>query len=395
MAISVHTNYANLVTQNTLQSTNSALTKSMERLSTGFRINSAADDAAGLQIANRLNLQSRGLGVAMRNSQDAISMMQTAEGAMDEMTNIAYRMSDLATQAANGTYTDDDRSSLDSEFQELASELNNIFSSTSFGGRTLLSGGAFGTGTVDFQIGNTSTNQLTVNVQTELAAVSNAITTASGSAVDRDAVNQAELDFQTEADNFAQGNTASALSNGTALGSAVSGTYTDYADLVEQMEAGNATALSDHTALMAGVTNSLDNHISTLDGIAGSGYDGLNSTATAAFTDWASVQALAAGGAGIATQTQATAAIDSVSALVDALGETRASFGANINRLEHTITNLGNITENLDSAKGRIMDTDFAYESGMMSKSQMLMQSGASMLSASKMVPQLAMSLLG
>jgi flagellin len=120
MAISVHTNYASLVTQNTLQSTNNALTKSMERLSTGFRINSAADDAAGLQIANRLNLQSRGLGVAMRNSQDAISMMQTAEGAMDEMTNIAYRMSDLATQAANGTYTNDDRSSLDSEFQELA-----------------------------------------------------------------------------------------------------------------------------------------------------------------------------------------------------------------------------------------------------------------------------------
>ena len=91
MAISVHTNYASLVTQNTLQSTNNALTKSMEKLSTGFRINSAADDAAGLQIANRLNLQSRGLNVAMRNSQDAISMMQTAEGALDEMTNIAYQ----------------------------------------------------------------------------------------------------------------------------------------------------------------------------------------------------------------------------------------------------------------------------------------------------------------
>jgi flagellin len=209
-------------------------------------------------------------------------------------------------------------------------------------------------------------------------------------------VNQAELDFQAEADNIAQGNTASVLSNGVAYaGTAMVGTYTDYADLVEKMEAGDADALTDHGNLMGGVTASLDAHIAALDGIAGSGYDGLNSTAAAAFTDWASVQALAAGGAGIETQTQATAAIDNVSALVDALGETRASFGANINRLEHTITNLGNITENLDSAKGRIMDTDFAYESGMMSKSQMLMQSGASMLSASKMVPQLAMSLLG
>lgn len=398
MAISVHTNYANLVTQNTLQSTNNALTKSMERLSTGFRINSAADDAAGLQIANRLNLQSRGLNVAMRNSQDAISMMQTAEGAMDEMTNIAYRMSDLATQAANGTYTNADRASLDSEFQELSAELNNIFSSTSFGGRTLLSGGAFGTGTVDFQIGNTSTNQLSVNVSADITAISTAITAASGSAVDRDAVNQAELDFQTEADNFAQGNTTSALSNGTNLGSAVSGTYANYADLVDQMNAGDATALSDHTALMAGVTTSMDAHIDAVDGIAGSGYDGLSSSLGAAFATggaWAQVQAFSAGGAGIATQTQATAAIANMSALVDALGETRASFGANINRLDHTITNLGNITENLDSAKGRIMDTDFAYESGMMSKSQMLMQSGASMLSASKMVPQLAMSLLG
>ncbi|GAL34479.1 flagellin protein FlaA [Vibrio maritimus] len=164
------------------------------------------------------------------------------------------------------------------------------------------------------------------------------------------------------------------------------------------MEAGDAAALADHATLMGEVTNSLDAHIDAVDGIAGSGYDGANSTHGAAFSAtgaWAEVQALAAGGAGIETQTQATAAIDKVSNLVDALGESRASFGANINRLEHTITNLGNITENLDSAKGRIMDTDFAYESGMMSKSQMLMQSGASMLSASKMVPQLAMSLLG
>ncbi|WP_443083045.1 flagellin [Vibrio sp. ER1A] len=97
----------------------------------------------------------------------------------------------------------------------------------------------------------------------------------------------------------------------------------------------------------------------------------------------------------IANQTSAGTAIDEISNLIGYIGEARAKFGANINRLDHTITNLGNITENLDTSKGRIMDTDFAYESGMMSKSQMLMQSGASMLSASKMVPQLAMSLLG
>ncbi|GAL27534.1 flagellin protein FlaA [Vibrio variabilis] len=137
MAISVHTNYASLVTQNTLQSTNNALTKSLERLSTGFRINSASDDAAGLQIANRLEAQSRGMGVAMRNSQDAISMLQTAEGALDEMTNIAYRMNDLALQASNGTNTSADKTALNSEYQALRGELSNIFSNTNFGGNKL------------------------------------------------------------------------------------------------------------------------------------------------------------------------------------------------------------------------------------------------------------------
>lgn len=103
MALSMHTNYASLVTQNTLNSTNNLMTTAMERLSTGLRINSAADDAAGLTIANKLEAQTRGMSVAMRNSQDAISMLQTADGALEELTNIAYRMKDLATQGANGT----------------------------------------------------------------------------------------------------------------------------------------------------------------------------------------------------------------------------------------------------------------------------------------------------
>nr|MCG6305290.1 Lateral flagellin [Vibrio vulnificus] len=103
MALSMHTNYASLVTQNTMNTTSGLLNTAMERLSTGYRVNSAADDAAGLQIANRLEAQTRGMSVAMRNAQDGISMMQTAEGAMDEMTNIVYRMNDLATQSLNGS----------------------------------------------------------------------------------------------------------------------------------------------------------------------------------------------------------------------------------------------------------------------------------------------------
>lgn len=284
MAISVHTNYASLVTQNTLQSTNNALTKSLERLSTGFRINSASDDAAGLQIANRLEAQSRGMNVAMRNSQDAISMLQTAEGALDEMTNIAYRMNDLALQAANGTNTTADRTALNSEFSALQGELKNIMDNTNFGGQKLLAttGGVFDDGDVLFQIGSTTSEKLTADVDTQVQAVNTEV---------------------------------------TALGSDTLTT------------AGGASAAVD-----------------SLSGASG---------------------------------------------MIELLGTARSKFGSYINRLDHTITNLGNMTENVSTAKGRIMDTDFASESGMMSKQQMLMQSGASMLSASKMVPQLAMSLLG
>ncbi|MFV0575282.1 MAG: lateral flagellin LafA [Vibrio sp.] len=295
MAISVHTNYANLVTQNTLQSTNNALSKSMERLSTGFRINSAADDAAGLQIANRLEAQSRGMSVAMRNAQDGISMLQTAEGAMDEMTNIAYRMNDLATQAANGTNSDEDLTALDSEYQALAKQLGDIMTNTTFGGTALLEGtGSLAAGSLNLQIGSTSSEKLTVDVK-------------------------GKLDDTT----------------------GIASLFKTGADLALPATAGDRM-LDDITTAQTG-----------MDAISGDG------------------------------------------GLLELLGSARSALGAQINNLNHTMTNLGNMTENVEAAKGRIMDTDFAAESGNMSKNQMLMQSGAQMLSATKMTPQLAMSMLG
>ena len=138
MGLSIHTNFASLTTQNQLNSTNKMLGTAMQRLGTGLRINSAADDAAGLQMATRLQAQSSGQKVGMRNAQDAVSMMQTAEGAMDEMSNIVQRMKDLATQSANGTSTGDDRKAMDAEFVELRNELDNITNNTTFGGQNLL-----------------------------------------------------------------------------------------------------------------------------------------------------------------------------------------------------------------------------------------------------------------
>ncbi len=285
MSISLHTNYANLVTQHTLNSTNNALSTSMERLSTGFRINSASDDAAGLQIANRLEAQSRGMNVAMRNSQDAISMMQTAEGAMDEMTNIAYRMNDLATQAANGSNSAEDQAALDAEFQSLADQLVSMQDSTKFGGQKLLgASGSFAAG-INFQTGASSSDTLSVDVSADVGSIGAA-----------------------------------------------------------------ATQLAGLSIASAGAAASAMNAL-----VGSSGNGGFIST----------------------------------------LGSARSSFGAQINNLEHNITNLSNMVENVEASKGRIMDTDFAAESGEMSKNQMLMQSGAQMLSATKQLPQLAMSMLG
>lgn len=287
MAISLHTNYANLVTQNTLNSVNNALTTSMERLSTGFRINSASDDAAGLQIANRLEAQSRGMSVAMRNSQDAISMMQTAEASMDEMTNIAYRMNDLATQAANGTNSEDDLDALQAEFAALSSQLGKMQTSTKFGGRELLGeDGAFSS-EITFQVGASSSDALVIDVSDSVKGLETAVKAFAGDPAAEPAVG------------------------------------------------------------------------------------------------------------GMDISTDAAGAMDAIESFISELGATRSAFGAQINNLEHNINNLANMVENVEASKGRIMDTDFAKESGEMSKNQMLMQAGAQMLSATKMMPQLAMSMLG
>ena len=177
MALSIHTNYSSLVTQTNLGKTNNALGTNQQRLGTGLRINSAADDAAGLQIATRLNAQSRGMDVAMRNTGDSISLLQTAEGAFSEMTDIMQRMKDLATQAANDTNSADDRTSLKSEYDELGNELTNIISNTKYAGEALFAAGGKLTAAMTFQIGSSSAETLTFNATANLTAVTGAITT--------------------------------------------------------------------------------------------------------------------------------------------------------------------------------------------------------------------------
>lgn len=165
MAISIHTNYAALLTQTNMAKTNNALGVSQQRLGTGYRVNSAADDAAGLQIATRLNAQARGQAVAQRNAQDGISLLQTAEGALNEFTNVVLRMKDLAIQGANSINSTSEYTALNAEFTALNAELKNIIDNTSYGaGNTLFGSSGKLAGTLTLQIGAASAENMAVAV---------------------------------------------------------------------------------------------------------------------------------------------------------------------------------------------------------------------------------------
>ncbi|RAU33302.1 flagellin [Enterobacter sp. RIT418] len=174
MALSIFTNASSMASVNALNKSNSMLSTAMERLGTGKRINSAADDAAGLQIATRLQGQSNGMSVAQRNISDATALLQTAEGAFDEVSNIMYRMKDLATQAANDTNGTEDRKALQSEMDELNSELDNIMNNTKYAGESLFASGGKFSSAMNFQIGASTSESLKVDVSKELSTVKGA-----------------------------------------------------------------------------------------------------------------------------------------------------------------------------------------------------------------------------
>lgn len=168
--LSLHTNNAALSAQNSISRTQSTLSTSMTRLSTGYRINSAMDDAAGLQIASRLKAQTSGMTVAMRNTQNSTSMLQTAEGALDEVSNMLIRMKDLATQAADASSTEDDKTAMQSEYDALGLELANVLKNTTFGGQTLLVDGTIDDA-MTFQIGASSSETMEIDLSTDMSTL--------------------------------------------------------------------------------------------------------------------------------------------------------------------------------------------------------------------------------
>lgn len=340
MALSIQTNMASVSIQNQLGRTNSSLATSLERLGSGLRINSAKDDAAGLQIANRLNAQVRGQEAALYNVNNANSMLQTAEGALDEMTNIALRMKELATQAADGSNSADESTSLDKEYQDLVLELNNILENTSYGaGTKLLTNGKFAD-EMTFQIGASTAETLKVDVSDDLNAISMIVSGGKGQVPDMEAVQVQDKnpDGSLKTD-----------SNGDPV-------------MVDKKDAdGNVVMKQKTDANGDPVTKEGD-----VDATIGK----------------------------LSTSGDAQKAMTQVDDLINAIGTARSSFGASMNRLEHTAANLSNMKENTEASAGQIMDADFAKETASMTKQQLLMNSGISVLSTANSTTQMIGSLL-
>ena len=388
--LSLHTNAAALSAQNSISKTQQSLSTSMTRLSTGYRINSAMDDAAGLQIATRLKAQTSGMAMAMRNTQNATSMIQTADGALGETVNILVRMKDLATQAADGSATTDDKTAMQAEFDTLTAELTNIVGNTSFGGAKLLTGKAVA---ADQTAANLSATNALNAFNTQKALVGDG--TAAGL--------QKTYDDAVAAGTPDPAAIASAL---TALneGKATLANLSKTNDTAATYSAAVATSIAS-TANPSKFGAKLDFQIgASSDEKMGfdltSELSALHTAlrgATAEYNSFGTAMTVTPAGTAVkGTELTATASatIDKLQTAIDAVGTTRSALGAAGNRLDHVATNLANVSTNTQAASGRIMDTDFATESSNMTASQMLLQAGTAMLKQSNSMSSMVMSLL-
>lgn len=404
MALSVNTNASALNTQRNLNASSNNLATSLQRLSTGSRINSAKDDAAGLQIANRLTSQINGLNVAVKNSNDGISMAQTAEGALEQSTAILQRMRDLSLQAANGSNSEKERGALNSEVNELKKELDRISNTTSFGGRNLLDG-SFGTTT--FQVGASANETISVKInemsskaldatmyKADAADLSSPLSAAGSGTVaisvqvggagaaksysvsvkdgnDQKEVNQAIATMVNDA-NIGVG--AFVNKDGQVGFVSLNESGTDDGQI--SLKIGDVEAWDGKAATLAASKTAAE-----ADAASGDDTDFVKDTLTVQQVDLSTVEG-------------AQKAIITIDQAIQSIDAQRADLGAVQNRFENTIGNLQNISENVSAARGRIQDTDFASETANLSKQQILQQAGTAILAQANQLPQAVLSLL-
>ena len=377
----INTNVMSLNAQRNLNNSQDMLATSMQRLSTGLRINSAKDDAAGLAISERFTAQIRGLDQAARNANDGISLAQTAEGALGEVTNNLQRIRELAVQSSNATNNNTDRAALQTEVGQLLEEINRVADTTTFNGVNVLDGSFSG---ASFQVGANAGETITVS------SIVDANTAAMGS------VTQASVSVAASGiTGFATGIAAGGVTvNGVDIGAVASassaaeraGQLVDAINEVSQQTdvgasydsaTGQITLVSDAAITIAGTTDSAT--------VAGWANGSVGTPATSTGIDPLSVASYAGAQLGIQL----------VDSALDTINTARASLGAVQSRFESVVASVQVQSENLSASRSRIQDADFAKETAALTRGQILQQAGTAMLSQANSAPQSVLSLLG
>ena len=386
----INTNVKSLVSQNAMVKNNRDLADAMQQLSTGKRINSAKDDAAGLAISSRMTSQITGLNQAIRNGNDSVSMLQTTEGAMIEMTNMLQRMRELAVQSSNDTYTGVDRGYLDLEFQQLKAEVNRISKDTEWNGMGIMNGSVLNDdgqiGKFEFQVGANDGQIITHTIADMgfIADVGNAqftLATAHSTAV-------AQVSTLTLSGTYLAGDVISFTAGGETK------TYTVLpADLTSNNNSTNLNSIAaklltaaDTPMGTAGVT--VSSNVLTFTATAN------NAAFTTSFsnTPRGALQNISA--LNIQNNTDSNTSIRELDTAINRINTERAGIGAVINRLTYAVDNLANVSQNTSESRSRIMDADYAKASSELARTQIISQAATAMLAQANQQPQTVLQLL-
>ena len=338
----INTNVSATLASNAITRNDRAMSTAMERLSTGLRINSAADDAAGLAISARMQSQVKGLEQAARNANDGISMLQVAEGAVSEISNILSRMKELAVQSASGTYAQSDRDALNLEFQQLMGEIERISKNTEWNGISILNGGKVNNAdhyaaatsvatTVDLQVGSGSGQTMTVTLKSwvpEVAWAAEDTIALADAAGDNDSTNA----------------------------------VTAYGDAIFAYDSGGASNAPDNAQQGVQFSTGTDLTVDKYIDITSAG--------------------------------NASDVINQLDKAITAAAAERATYGAFINRLEYASDNLMNVAQNTDASRSRIEDADYAAETSELARTQIIAQASTAMLAQANQSKQSVLALL-
>jgi flagellin len=386
MPLSINTNIASLTAQRAMLNSNSALETSYERLSTGKRINSASDDAAGLAIGKDLESRVSGLNQAIRNVNDGISMVQIAEGALDEVTTILQRMRDLSVQAANGSLSSTEQGYLDTEQSKLATTLGSVIDQSQFNGTDLVSDTAQTSITIQSGADAGETTTINFKAMTEsLLGVSAGEINLAGTASTAEVATITGITVGNESGTYSL-----VVDGKTYTTAALDANMNTLKDALLLAEASDGTVLNTlFSATNTGTTGATGNISFTYlnEGDMPAADFTLSAAGTA--TSFAAGSFSATTGA-----SQASDAITAIDAALATVASERATLGATQAQLESTVRNLANVAENTSAAAGRIMDTDYAAETANLTKAQILQQAATSVLAQANAQPQSVLSLL-